>query len=164
MSLDYPLRKCWMKRGQQKRVPAHTGQRTLVHLIGAYDWASDALHTLPVDRKASAEFIAFLEYVCLQVYPDDPLVLVMDNVAYHRSAPVQAMISLLQPRVQVFWLPTYSPDLNPIERLWLHLKSTVYANRLYPSLAALLAAVEVFLSAQNAPDHPLRLVSAKYFR
>lgn len=164
LSLAYPLRKCWMKRGQQRRLPAHTGFRQLVHLIGAYDWATDMLHTLTVDRKTGQEFIAFLEHVCLVCYPTDPLVLVMDNVSYHHSAPVRAMLSLLEPRVQVIWLPKYSPDMNPIERLWLHLKHTVYANRLYPSLPALVEAIQLFLQIQNTANHPLRFVSAKSFR
>lgn len=164
MSLDYPLRKCWMKRGQQTRLPAHTGNRDLVHLMGGYDWATDALHTLSVARKTSSQFITFLEHLCLQVYPAEALVLVMDNVSYHHSAPVRALLSLLQPRVQVLWLPKYSPDLNPIERLWLHLKNIVAANRLYPSLEALQASLQAFLLVQNSSDHPLRFVSAKSFR
>ena len=153
-----------MKRGQQKRLPAHTGYRHLLHLIGALDWQTAAVHTLPVERKTSTRFLDFVEWLCLVVYPDDPLVLVLDNVSYHHSADVQALFALLQPRVQVLWLPPYSPDLNPIERFWLYLKNQVYANHLFPSLSALLERLQVWLSIQNSFDHPLRLSFAKPFR
>lgn len=148
-----------MKRGQQKRLPAHTGYRHLVHLIGALDCQTTAVHALPVARKTSTRFVEFVEWLCLQVYPDEPLVLVLDNVSYHHAADVQALLTLLQPRVQVVWLPTYSPDMNPIERFWLFLKNQVYANRLFPSLPALLTHLQCWLTIQNIPDHPLRFAN-----
>lgn len=153
-----------MKCGQQRTYPAHTGFRYQRHLIGALDWASAAVHTLPVERKHSCSFIAFLEWLCLEVYPDQPLLLVLDNVSYHRSAPVMAMLSLLEPRVGVIWLPKYSPDMNPIERYWLHLKNLVYANRLFASLAYLLDHIQLCVAVQNTMHHPDRISFAKTFR
>ena len=153
-----------MKRGQQRTLPAYTGFRHHVHLIGALDWASDAVYTLPVERKHSDSFIAFLEWLCLELFPDAPLLLVLDNVSYHRSAPVLAMLSLLVPRVQVIWLPKYSPDMNPIERYWLHLKNLVYANRLVASTAHLLDHIRLCVDIQSMSHHPDRLSFAKSFR
>jgi transposase len=164
LSLNYPLRRCWMKRGQQTCLPAHTGYRHLVHLIGALDWASAAVHARPVERKTSTRFLGFLEWLCLEIYPHEPLVLVLDNVSYHHSADVQALFALLEPRVQVLWLPKYSPDMNPIERFWLHLKNQVYANRLFPSLSALQEHLHFWLSIQNSPNHPARFSFANSFR
>jgi putative transposase len=163
-SLDFVLRRCWMKRGEQKTCPAHTGYREQTHLIGGLDWASDSVHVLPVDRKNSTTFSAFLEWLCLHVYPDQPLILVLDNVSYHHSATVMALLSLLQPRVQVLWLPKYSPDMNPIERFWLHLKNAVYANRLFASLAHLLEHIQLWLGFQNSLSHPNRFSFSKSFR
>ncbi len=164
LSLDYPLRKCWMKRGQQKRLPAQSGNRQLAHVIGALDWATDTVHARLADRKTSARFVEFLEWLLLEIYPSQPVVLVMDNVSYHHSGEVQAFLALLEPRVRVIWLPKYSPDMNPIERYWLHLKNQVYANRLFPSLSALLVSVQLWLGFQNIPDHPFRFIFAKSFR
>lgn len=158
------MRRCWMKRGQQRTYPAHTSLRQQTHLIGALDWTHQTVHTRSVHRKDSRAFIEFLEWLCLEVFPNDPLLLVLDNVSYHRSAPVLAMLSLLQPRVQVIWLPKYSPDMNPIERYWLHLKNLVYANRLFSSFTHLLDHIQVCLDIQNIVDHPYRLSFAKSFR
>ena len=153
-----------MQRGQQKTYPAHTGYRQQSHLIGGLDWLDDQVYALPVERKNSNTFIAFLDWLCLTVFPDEPLVLVMDNVSYHRSAPVMALLALLEPRVQVIWLPKYSPDMNPIERFWLHLKNHVYANRLFTSLIHLLAHIQLWLDIQNMVHHPDRLRFSKSFR
>ena len=153
-----------MKRGQQQTYPAYTGYRHLVHLIGGLDWQDHCVHALPVERKYSATFMAFVEWLCLDVYPDEPLVLVLDNVSYHRSADVLALFALLEPRVQVLWLPKYSPDMNPIERFWLYLKQQVYANRLFNSLAHLIEHIQLWLRIQNMQHHPDRLSFANSFR
>lgn len=150
-----------MKRHQQKSYPAHTGYRHQVHLMGGLDWQRDAVHALPVDRKCSETFIAFVEWLCLDIYPDEALVLVLDNVSYHRSADVMALLALLEPRVQVLWLPKYSPDMNPIERFWLHLKNQVYANRLFASLTHLVEHIQLWLGIQNMIPHPDRLSFSK---
>ena len=152
-----------MKRAQQKRLPAHTGHRVLRHLIGAYDWAETKVYAQIVERKTSASFLPMIEWLCLELFPNEPLVLVLDNVSYHHAADVQALFALLEPRVQVIWLPKYSPDMNPIERFWLHLKNQVYANRLHQSLEELLASIQHWLSIQNDAAHPLRYGFANSF-
>jgi transposase len=153
-----------MKRGQQKTYPAHTGFRHQVHLIGGLDWHNQSIHAMPVERKTSHAFIGFLEWLSLDLYPDDPLIVVLDNVSYHKSASVMATLSVLEPRVQVIWLPKYSPDMNPIERYWLHLKNQVYANRLFSSLPHLLARIQLWLAIQNMSLHPDRLSFSSSFR
>ncbi len=47
--------------------------------------------------------------------------LVMDNLSPHKSDPTLALIT--QAGAQVLFLPAYSPDLNPIEKMWSKVKS-----------------------------------------
>ena len=131
---------------------------------GRWNWLTDRVHALPVARKNSGSFGDFIEWLCLTVFPEEPLVLVLDNVSYHHSRPIRALLSLLEPRVQVIWLPAYSPDMNPIERYWRHLKDHVYANRLFLSQDHLLPHINVWLDIQNQTDHPLRMHFASSFR
>jgi len=153
MTLDFPLRCCWMKRAQQMALPATGNSRGYLHWMGAYNWLHNTIEALCVPRKTSPNFICFLEYLLLQRVPDRPLVLVLDNASYHHAVDVQAFLSLFQERVMVVWLPPYSPDLNPIERFWLFLKNAVCANCLYPSLPLLQTAVEQLFDMQNDPLH-----------
>jgi transposase len=153
-----------MKIGEQKCIPAHTGQRQLQHLFGAYNWAQDQISWLTAERKNSQSFIAFLEHVLLDCYPTERIVLVMDNVSYHRSAAARAALSLFEPRVLVFWLPPYCADLNPIERYWRHLKDLACANHLHSNLKTLSDALETALFAQNEPFNLLKFQLSKNFR
>jgi putative transposase len=163
-SLNYPLRNCWMRRGQQKTITAFSGKRQYLHVIGAYNWCTDQVTCLDVERKNSDTFIEFLEKLLVEVYPSQTVVLVMDNASYHYSAKVQAVLSLFEHRVHVFWLPQYCPELNLIERFWLHLKQTAWANKLYLSLQSLRHAVHQVLHQQNEPSCLERLTFSKFFR
>lgn len=164
MSLNYPLRYCWMKKGQQKRITAFSGKRQYLHLIGAYNWLSDEVTCLDVERKNSDTFITFLEKILVETYPTQAIVIVMDNASYHYSRKVQAALSLFEHRVQILWLPQYCPELNLIERFWLHLKSSACANKLYATLSSLRDAVSHLLALQNEPLNPQRLLFSKDFR
>lgn len=163
MSLQFPIRACWMKRGQQKRLPAPSGPQDFHHVIGAYNWRTDHVTYLPTTHKNSQTFIQFLEHLLLHTYPTQPVVLVMDNVSYHRSVAVRAALSLFEPRLRVILLPVYCPDLNLIERFWRHLKDLVCVNTLFPSLDTLLLQIDRILLAQNDPTSSLRLVYSKDF-
>lgn len=137
-----------MKRGQQKRIPT-PGVQQRQHIIGAYDWANDAVAWTTAERKNSAHFVSFLEHLLLECYPTERVVLVMDNASFHKSKTALAALSLFERRVIVIWLPPYCSTLNPIERFWRHLKDAVCINTLYPSLPDLSAAVERQLDRQN---------------
>jgi transposase len=50
-------------------------------------------------------------------------VLVMDNVSFHKSAATRSIIE--KASCSLMYLPTYSPDLNPIEKQWANLKNFI---------------------------------------
>ena len=164
MSLSHPVRACWMKRAEQKTLPAFAGQRQNLHWAGAYDYQSDAVYAHLMERKTGSHFIYFLEWLIWQVYPQDFLVLVLDNASYHHTAAVHAFLTLVQSHVQVIFLPPYCPELNLIERFWRHLKDHATANTLFPNLADLQASVECLLVLQNDPVHPQRFILSKHFQ
>jgi transposase len=161
VNLHTPLRKCWMRRGQQCRLPAASGPQGFQHVMGALNWDSGVVTYRIVTVKNSQTFIEFVEQLMLRDYPDQSVVLVMDNAPYHRSAAVQAALSLFEPRLLVFWLPPYCPTLNPIERFWRHLKDTAIANTLFLTVESLLQNLRAVLHAHNQSDPSLRLSFSK---
>ena len=165
MSLDPPLRACWMKQGEQKGIPAtKPGTKQKFHIFGGYDWETDEVTWTMAETKHSEAFIVFLEELLLRRYPDKPVILVMDNVSYHKSAAVMAFLSLFAHRVRIVWLPPYCSHLNSIERYWRHLKDMVAANRLAESLDVLCSAAEKTLARQNQPDSASRFHLSKNFQ
>jgi len=72
-------------------------------------------------RIASPEVIAFLGQL-LKHHPRRHVVVVMDQAPPHTSKKTMAYITS-QRRLYVFYLPKYSPDWNPDEKVWNHLKN-----------------------------------------
>lgn len=65
-------------------------------------------------------FQTWVEQILLPELPKNSVV-VMDNATFHKR---QAIITLLEQHGHsVLWLPPYSPDLNPIEKTWAHIKA-----------------------------------------
>lgn len=153
-----------MKRGQQKIIPAFSGKREYLHVVGAYNWRTDTVTSLTIERKNSEGFMAFLEKLLVKTYSSQTVILVMDNASYHYSLAVRAMLSLFAHRVRVLWLPQYCPELNAIERFWLHLKRTAWANKLFTDVPALCQNVQRILAQQNELSSSERFTFHKDFR
>lgn len=152
-----------MRRGQQKRIRAFTVSQRSYHLIGGYNFRTDQVFSQAVECKNSQTFIQFLEYLLVECFPTQKIVLVMDNASYHRSKTARAALSLFEPRVRVFWLPKYCPQLNLIERFWRHLKDLACANKLDLSIDSLADRIRIILHNQNSSDHVLKMSFLKNF-
>lgn len=89
LTLVPPLRACWMKVGQQKRIPAtQPGFKQKRRVFGDYNWLQDRISWITAETENSLHFIRFLEHLLIQQYPTGREVLVMNNASYHKSAPV----------------------------------------------------------------------------
>ena len=162
LTLDPPLRACWMKIGRQKRIPAtQPGEKQKRHIFGGYNWLKDTMTWTVAKTKNSATFIDFLEELLVKNYPTGRVVLVMDNASYHKSAAALAALSLFEHRVMFVWLPPYCSDLNPIERFWRHLKDLACANKLQDHIDTVVKSAEKILNEQNLPTSDLRFLLSK---
>lgn len=57
--------------------------------------------------------------------------IILDGAGYHRAELVQDWAVVMN--IELHWLPLYSPNLNPIERLWKVMNELVRNNRYFPS-------------------------------
>ena len=71
-----------------------------------------------------------------------PIILIQDGARYHTSAETSAFFAQQAARLQVFQLPTYSPDYNPIEKLWKKIKQQDTHLHYFPTFEALTDKVE----------------------
>ena len=75
-----------------------------------------------------------------QAYSDSKLLLIPDQAGWHKSKDL-----LLPGNIRFEFLPAYSPDLNPVEKLWLYLRRHVCRNRLFESEEELMQSLETAL-------------------
>jgi transposase len=89
-------------------------------------------------RRMQEAFAAHLRHVA-RLYPADKnkrVVLIIDNAPWHRGKPIDEALAE-NPHLEFKRLPSYSPQLNVIERFWKLLRRRATHNRLFESLAAL---------------------------
>jgi len=119
VSLTAFLGKTWGICGKTPRVPV-TGKRGGVSAMSALSGQGRLLFRLFDKRICSGEVIDFLDQM-LRFHKGRHLVVVMDQAPPHTSQMTRAYIEG-QRRLHVFYLPKYSPDWNPDEKVWNHLK------------------------------------------
>jgi transposase len=147
------LAKVWQRRGCPVGVPA-AGEGERVAVYGALDYASGRVVWQTAASKNGAGFAAFLEQVA-QAWPEQTLVLALDNASYHRSAAMRAWWAAQGGRMVPCWLPKYAPHLNLQERVWRFLKQKLACHRFWADPGGLAQAAGTLLSHTEARFHSL---------
>ena len=93
---------------------------------GSLDWMLTA-------KMDTLNMNAFLDHVS-QRHADDYIVMVLDGASSHRSHDL-----CIPGNMALVRLPSYSPELNPAERLWEEIREKEFANRVFDSLGAAIA-------------------------
>ena len=117
--------------------------RNRLNILGAYSPDDQSLLRWEGRESCDAERVVALLEKIRAANPGKRLLVVLDNAPYNKAPAVQKAAAAL--RIQLLYLPTYSPNLNLIERLWKFLKRKVARNRFYPTFADFRAAVQHFL-------------------
>lgn len=70
----------------------------------------------------------------LNTFSDAPkIILILDNVRYHHAKLLKNFLNANK-KLELIYLPPYSPDLNPIERAWWFMRKSITHNRYLESL------------------------------
>jgi transposase len=118
----------WIKKGVRKEIPANTG-RARLNLSGAIDVISHNI-VIQEDQTLNAEStIRFFQKI-EEAYPcKQKIHIFCDNAPYYRNKSVRQYLTTS--KIDLHFLPPYSPNLNPIERLWKWMKERVIYNTYY---------------------------------
>ena len=153
VSLTALLAKTWAPRGQTPKQTV-TGKRAGVAAMSAITGRGQLIFRLHEKRIASPEVIEFLSQM-LRHHRRRHLVVVMDQAPPHVSKATSAYIATQQ-RLHVFHLPKYSPDWNPDEKVWNHLKHQELKGHQAKTKAELSTLTQQKLSAMSKNPELLR--------
>jgi transposase len=125
VSLAPMIGKTWSVKGKKAFVDV-SGKRGSISAMSAISTTGQLLFSLYDKRITSNEVVEFLTHM-LQHHPRRHIVVIMDQAPPHTSAKVRCFIEQ-QRRLHVFYLPPYSPELNPDEKVWNYLKHEALKN------------------------------------
>ena len=124
-------------------VRAASGRQRL-NVLGAWDAVTRAFlsvtNTTVVNTDTTCELLRKVASAGLV----GPITVVLDNARYQRNKVVQALAAELS--ITLLDLPSYSPNLNLIERLWRFLRRKAVYGKYHPNFAAFRSAIEATLS------------------
>jgi transposase len=121
MRSDHHAGRTWGKKGETPIVQA-TGARHGMSLISAI--TSKGHMRFMIKEKGGVNADVFIEFLKrLLVGATRPIYLIVDNGSAHRAKKTKAFVETLGGKLMLFFLPPTSPDRNPDELVWKHLKA-----------------------------------------
>lgn len=146
---DYHSGTTWALKGRTP-VVEDNGHRFSVNMVSAVSPKGEMRFMAVDGRMNSDKFIVFLKR--LVHGHDTPIFLIVDNHPIHKSAKVRTFVESTNGGLYLFYLPPYSPDLNPDEMVWRHLKCHHIGKKFISSQNEMFRLVKnVLLSLQKAP-------------
>ena len=126
--------------GQQCKVDSPGKANPWLALFGSLIYPSgEGLYTIH-QRKRHQEVEVHLQKL-IDLDPDGFFFVIMDNASAHKTPELDAFWDKNKDRLEAVFLPTYSPHLNLIERLWGFMRGQMTKNVFYENLTSLAEAV-----------------------
>lgn len=143
MIRDYQaIQRTWFLRGKQRIVPTY-GQHKGVKLIATLDYETGEIFCVEEERYDAEVFLVFLKRL-LEHYPSGKIMMVLDNARIHHAKRIQPFLAENRDRLELVFLPPYSPQLNLMEAVWKWLKEAVINNVFFGNVQKIVLAVRSF--------------------
>lgn len=118
---------CWCPKGIRPSVPCHH-VREYRYIYGAVE---------PTTGESCFLIMPYCNTVCMNIflshlaeqYPDDIILLCCDGAAWHKSGTL-----CIPENIRLFFIPPYTPEMNPIEQIWKELRRRGFRNEIFATL------------------------------
>lgn len=141
----------WMHRGEQYRIVT-PGKNRKMYIAGALDHRTGELVWVSANKKRSELFLMLCKALVERFPAARRIHIVLDNYIIHHSKFTRKVLRALaefRSKIVLHFLPTYSPDENPIEGVWKDLHACVTRNHDALTIEELMQRVETFLMAAS---------------
>jgi hypothetical protein len=120
----------WFKKGTRTAIPVKLGYQNF-YLYSALN---------PRSGESISYIMPGVDTMCMNVYlnalsqelNEKKIIMIMDGAGWHKSKDLK-----VPSNIEIIYLPPYSPELNPVERLWGYIKQCTIRNKIYDTLESL---------------------------
>jgi len=151
----------WTKKGRRMRIRSNPG-RQRYNILGAYCPSDQEYLDIRGVETVNAQTLQQLIDKIRMAHPEaNRIILILDNVRYNHARLIRD--HLVNTNVELLFLPTYSPNLNLIERLWRFLSGEVMNDTYHASFDEFVAAIaKVLDNLQDYADQLATLMTEKF--
>jgi transposase len=145
----------WVPPEETDPVLLHAPTRKSVSLFGAVNLRHGQLVTQFEPKFDAITFKTFLQKLLRHRRRGYRQVVILDNARYHHARLLSPFLQAHRGVLSLSFLPPYSPDLNPIERVWKLTRRVCTHNEYFPELQNLVNAVSNQMSLWQKPNKTL---------
>jgi transposase-like protein len=131
----------WVPPEQKDPVVLHAPTRKSVSLFGAVNLKDGRLATRFEKQFDAMTFKAFLTQLLRHRKKGKQMVILLDNARYHHAKILKPFLKEKRTILRLEFIPAYSPELNPIERVWKLTRKLCTHNVYFEQLEQLASAV-----------------------
>jgi len=138
------ITRAWYPKGSKPEI----ARKPSYEKIGVYSSVNPLNGKLfsMIDKYFDAEgFVVYLDLLIKSSNNKKKIVLILDNAAPHKAKIVKEYVKNHSKKIELLYLPPYSPDLQPAEMIWKTLRRERTHNRYFPDIDRLLDTIEDFL-------------------
>lgn len=151
----------WIKKGQVKEILANTG-RERININGAINIESMKVISRQDDSINAQSTIALFAQVEAAYPKSEKIYIIADNAKYYKNKLLKEWLGTS--RIEMIFLPPYSPNLNPIERLWKFFYRKILYNQYYHTYKEFVQVCTDFFDNLGAYEKELRSLITDNFQ
>jgi len=142
----------WVPPEDKNPVVQHAPTRKSVALFGAVNVFDGRLVSMIAPKFDASTFRGFMGKLLRHRRRSRKMVVILDNARYHHASVLNPFLGHHRETLSLEFLPPYSPELNPIERVWKLTRRLCTHNQYFPSLDNLVDSVSSQLSLWGKPN------------
>jgi len=159
-SREGTLTRSWRLKGGKSKIPNY-GRGKRINLIGVFEVGSGEFYGELEEESVNGERFKEFIWGLKKHLGSDKIILICDNAKFHKSEALKEWYTLQKTGLSLEFLPAYSPDFNPIERLWKWFKKEFTHNRCWKTNGLLLKDLQQILQNLNEGIYDLFSIMKK---
>lgn len=146
----------WVPPEEKDPIVQHAPTRKSMALFGAVSVNTGEIVSMDATIFNAGTFLLFLNKVVISKKRGRKIILILDNARYHHATMIQPWLKKNIHKIQLLFLPPYSPDLNNIERVWKMTRRVCTHNRYFVGMDDLVNVVRRQMRIWSKPNESLR--------
>lgn len=126
----------WAEKGKPLEIKVKQGYKNFYIYSSVSPYSGDSFSLFMPEVNTDMMNVYLKEL--LKSFPDKRLMLIMDQAAWHHSNNL-----IVPENITIRFLPPYSPELNPVEKLWWWLRKERIHNKVFKTLNAIMDSLEM---------------------
>lgn len=145
----------WIPPEVKDPIVLHAPTKKSISLFGAVNLSTGRMVYCVSPVFNAVAFFDYIKMLSKRAGKNKNIFVILDNARYHHAVMLKPWLKKMKNRINLFFLPAYSPDLNPIERVWKLARRRCTHNQFFPTLAELANNVKELLNKWSVSNKTL---------